>query len=224
MDTITPPRSGTVNGSLAKNCLVNDTKEKIASSTKANVKGASPTNHVDDTMDTECTLKVDGSDKVLKADTKSVKGTNSNKKAKTSNAKGDILKNNPPKNKYKQKQNIKTTQTRLVPHPDPLHVRAHQLHYNIRLQLDKVMEEPESTVAIVLICALDKVDKVWNPWERVRSSFWSKKIRHYIYCTCRPLLSDLHLLFLLLEPYEIRRANRMLSLLIPSSDTACGLV
>ena len=99
-------------------------------------------------MDAEYTSKIDEAAKVSKMGKKAVKSNNSNKKAKTSNAKGGIQKKQSTEKIYKQ-PNKKTLQRRLAPHPDPLHVRAHQLWYDVRLQLDKIMEEPESTVALV---------------------------------------------------------------------------
>ena len=56
--------------------------------------------------------------------------------------------NNKQKNRYKPSTK-KTTQTRLAPIIDPIHAREHQLRYDMRLQLDKIMEEPESTKALV---------------------------------------------------------------------------
>ena len=63
--------------------------------------------------------------------------------------KSETAVNQQSEHRYKQIQNKWSTQTRLAPYPNPNYVWTHQLCYDVRIQLDSVMEEPESTISLV---------------------------------------------------------------------------
>ena len=71
-DNITPPRSGTIIGSLTNNIVIGKHKQSIASSTHDKTMGDTSTGHVDDDIDVEYTPQSDRSNKVSQLATKGV--------------------------------------------------------------------------------------------------------------------------------------------------------
>ena len=94
----------------------------------------------------------DDTNKQKKKSKKSGKKTNKNSQGKKNVnppiVTGGIQKNNPPKNTYKN-NGKKAMQTRIDPEIKPIYARVHKIRYDVRLQLDSILEEPACMQAMV---------------------------------------------------------------------------